>query len=468
MKINKETVTYLANISIKVFISFLSIRLLTTLLSKDEVGNYYLVLSIIGFINLVILNPIGMYYNRTILEYKDNGKLYESSFLVFLSFLSVGLISIPFLYFVYDWLELSKYVDILIFILYMFLAIVVSTSLRNIISAINSLGKTILFTSVNIISAISGLIFSIIMIFLFTKSSINWLYGIIISESIILMVLFFIYSGIKIDLNKIQFSLIKLKPILNFMYPIAIITLIVWIQSMSYRIVIDRNFSSSDLAIAALGFSIPGMIFSSVENFGSIYFNNRILKSLLKSTKEVREKTWNDISSLMIFFYILTFIFIVSFSYQILFVVAGNNYLESQKFIFLGAIIEFMRVNINQLNKISHFEKNTKQNIIPFVTGGLITVIIFLFFEFSRIEKIYYVLIITQFIILILSYLFMNRLIKIKLKFSIKNIVLYSVPFLFGFLPCLNSDKLILNLLIIAVFGIYFLYLFNKFFNSKD
>ena len=306
------------------------------------------------------------------------------------------------------------------------------------------------------------------MIFLFTKSSINWLYGIIISESIILMVLFFIYSGIKIDLNKIQFSLIKLKPILNFMYPIAIITLIVWIQSMSYRIVIDRNFSSSDLAIAALGFSIPGMIFSSVENFGSIYFNNRILKSLLKSTKEVREKTWNDISSLMIFFYILTFIFIVSFSYQILFVVAGNNYLESQKFIFLGAIIEFMRVNINQLNKISHFEKNTKQNIIPFVTGGLITVIIFLFFEFSRIEKIYYVLIITQFIILILSYLFMNRLIKIKLKFSIKNIVLYSVPFLFGFLPFLNSDKLILNLIIIAVFGIYFLYLFNKFFNSKD
>ena len=88
MKINKETVTYLANISIKVFISFLSIRLLTTLLSKDEVGNYYLVLSIIGFINLVILNPIGMYYNRTILEYKDNGKLYESSFLVFLSFIS--------------------------------------------------------------------------------------------------------------------------------------------------------------------------------------------------------------------------------------------------------------------------------------------------------------------------------------------------------------------------------------------
>ena len=70
MKINKETVTYLANISIKVFISFLSIRLLTTLLSKDEVGNYYLVLSIIGFINLVILNPIGMYYIEQYLSIK--------------------------------------------------------------------------------------------------------------------------------------------------------------------------------------------------------------------------------------------------------------------------------------------------------------------------------------------------------------------------------------------------------------
>tara|TARA_B100000989_G_scaffold214088_1_gene162758 strand:+ start:15830 stop:17236 length:1407 start_codon:yes stop_codon:yes gene_type:complete len=468
MKINKETVIYLANISIKVFISFLSIRLLTTLLSKDEVGNYYLILSIVGFINLVILNPIGMYYNRTILEYKDVGKLYESAFLVFLSFLTVGLISSPFLYYVYDWLELYKYVGLWMFIIYMFLAIVVSTSLRNIISAINSLGKTILFTSVTIISAISGLIFSIIMIILFTKSSINWLYGLIISESIILLVIFFIYSRTKINFNKIQFSLNKLKPIISFMYPIAIITLIVWIQSMSYRIVIDRNFTSSDLAIAALGFSIPGMIFSSVENFGSIYFNNKILKSLLKSTKEVREKTWNDISSLMIFFYILTFIFIVSFSYQILFVVAGNNYLESQKFIFLGAIIEFMRVNINQLNKISHFEKKTKKNIIPFVTGGLITVIIFLFFEFSNIEKIYYVLIITQSIILILSYLYMNQLIRIKLKLSKSNLVLYSIPLFFGFLPILNSDKLMFNLIIIVVFGIYFLYLFNKFFNTKD
>ena len=86
MKINKETITYLANVSAKVFIAFLAIRLLTTFLSKDEVGNYYLILSIIGFINLVILNPIGMYYARTVLEYKKIGKLYESAFLMFLSF----------------------------------------------------------------------------------------------------------------------------------------------------------------------------------------------------------------------------------------------------------------------------------------------------------------------------------------------------------------------------------------------
>ena len=38
MKINKEKVTYLANISIKVFISFLSIRLYYFF--KDEVINF--------------------------------------------------------------------------------------------------------------------------------------------------------------------------------------------------------------------------------------------------------------------------------------------------------------------------------------------------------------------------------------------------------------------------------------------
>ena len=109
MKINKEPITYLANVLVKVIISFLSIRLLTMLLSKDEVGNYYLILSIVGFVNLVILNPIGMYYNRTILEYKNQGKLFESATLVFLSFILVGIITVPFMFIVYEYLELGKH-----------------------------------------------------------------------------------------------------------------------------------------------------------------------------------------------------------------------------------------------------------------------------------------------------------------------------------------------------------------------
>ena len=197
MKINKDAIAYLTNVSIKVIISLLSIRLLTTLLSKDEVGSYYLILSIIGFINLVILNPIGMYYNRTILEYKNKGKLFESAFFVFLSFVFVGFISIPFLFFVYNSLELNKYLSLEVFIIYIFLAIIVSTSIRNILAAFNSLGKRNLFSYVNIFSSISGLFFSIFFIYIFKKTSISWLYGIISSELIFLVIIYLIYLNVK-------------------------------------------------------------------------------------------------------------------------------------------------------------------------------------------------------------------------------------------------------------------------------
>lgn len=467
MKINKETITYLANVSAKVFIAFLSIRLLTTFLSKDEVGNYYLILSIIGFINLVILNPIGMYYSRTVLEYKKTGKLYESAFLMFLSFILVGFISIPFLFLVYDYLELNKYFNQILFIIYIFLAVVVSTCLRNIISLFNALGRRDVFTRVNILSSISGLLFSLFFIYIFQKNSISWLYGVIVSEVIFLTILLLLYSNIKLNFKNISISFNKLKPIINFMYPISVITFTIWIQSMSYRIVIDRSFSSADLAIAALGFSIPGMIFSSVENFGNIYFNNRILTNLLDSTKKIREQTWNDMSSLMFFFYILTFVFIICFSHQTIMIVAGESYIDSKKFIFLGAVIEFMRVIINQLNRISHFEKKTKDNMMPFVIGGLITIIFFLFFEFSKIEHIYYVLILSQIIILILSFFSMKKLMNINVKMPFNRLLLYSIPFLLGPTSLVNSNDLLVNVTVMICFGVYFLWLFNKFFNSN-
>ncbi len=467
MKINKDAIAYLTNVSIKVIISLLSIRLLTTLLSKDEVGSYYLILSIIGFINLVILNPIGMYYNRTILEYKNKGKLFESAFFVFLSFVFVGFISIPFLFFVYNSLELNKYLSLEVFIIYIFLAIIVSTSIRNILAAFNSLGKRNLFSYVNIFSSISGLFFSILFIYIFKKTSISWLYGIISSELIFLVIIYLIYLNVKIDLKKISISFKELKPILNFMYPIAIITFTIWVQSMSYRIVIDRNFSASDLAVAALGFSIPGLIFSSVENFGSMYYKNKVLNNLLDSSKKIREITWNEISSLMLFFYILTLIFIMCFSHQIVMIVAGENYIDSKKFVFLGAIIEFIRVIINELNRISHFEKKTNKNIFPFITGGIVTILFFIFFKFSKIEYIYYVIIISQIIILALSYHAMNRLIKIDLKISYSNLCLYSLPFLLGLIPIFNSNYLFINLVVMICFGFYFLFLFNRYFNSN-
>ena len=465
MKINKETLTYLANVSAKVFIAFLAIRLLTTFLSKDEVGNYYLILSIIGFINLVILNPIGMYYARTVLEYKKIGKLYESAFLMFLSFILVGFISIPFLFIVYDYLELNKYFNEILFIIYIFLAVVVSTSLRNIISLFNALGRRAVFTRVNILSSVSGLLFSLFFIYIFQKNSISWLYGVILSEIIFLTILFFSYSSIRLNYKNISISLNRLKPIINFMYPIAIITFTIWIQSMSYRIVIDRSFTSADLAIAALGFSIPAMIFSSVENFGSIYFNNRILNNLLDSSKKIREQTWNDISSLMFFFYVLTFVFIICFSHPTIMIVAGENYIDSKKFIVLGAIIEFMRVIINQLNKISHFEKKTKNNILPFILGGVITLMFFIFFQFSRIEDIYYVLILSQVVILILSYFLMNRLIDIRINISILRLIIYSLPFTLGLIPLFNSNNFFVNIILLICYGLYFLLLFNTYFN---
>ena len=50
--------------ALQVGITLISVRMLTDILSKEEVGNLYLINSLAAFFGFTLINPIGMYVNR--------------------------------------------------------------------------------------------------------------------------------------------------------------------------------------------------------------------------------------------------------------------------------------------------------------------------------------------------------------------------------------------------------------------
>ena len=72
---NRDCLIITAGRVLQRLIDVAAIRLLTTLLTPSEVGNYYLVLSVIGFCVLTFISPVGMYINRRLHKWHEDGEV---------------------------------------------------------------------------------------------------------------------------------------------------------------------------------------------------------------------------------------------------------------------------------------------------------------------------------------------------------------------------------------------------------
>ncbi|EPO2592062.1 polysaccharide biosynthesis protein, partial [Escherichia albertii] len=60
----KEIITLLIARALQILISLFTIRLMTSFLSNEQMGEYYIFLAIYMLASMGIINPIGQYVNR--------------------------------------------------------------------------------------------------------------------------------------------------------------------------------------------------------------------------------------------------------------------------------------------------------------------------------------------------------------------------------------------------------------------
>ena len=80
---------------LQIIIMLVSFRLLTTFLTPEEVGNYYIILALVAFFNLVLLNPSSMYFSRHLLQWQRSKNLLNALSVFILWIVIVAIASIP-------------------------------------------------------------------------------------------------------------------------------------------------------------------------------------------------------------------------------------------------------------------------------------------------------------------------------------------------------------------------------------
>lgn len=462
--LNKEFVIIFIGKLFLTIISILSIKILTTLLSPYEMGKIYIFLVVVSFFLLFFVNPLTQYFFRFMNNWKIQKSLCEKLFLMSLYLLIISalaliclLISIKF-----DIFNIFNTKNI---ILILFGFVFFQSLNQFIIPLLNMLHYRLSFTILTVLTAFGIIVFGYLFVKLFGSTSENWLLGTVVSNTLFLIIGFFIlknrlnekFNGFFYSFKKITKE--KIKSILVFVMPLSIATLFMWLQNSGYRILIEQNIGLEFLGFLGVGLAISGQVASTIESIVMQYFHPIYYKQITNATVEERKKAIESFINKALPIYFMLAIFLTFVAKYVVEILVDEKYYSVYIFTAFGVWIEFFRMSSNLFGNISQSEMNTKKIMAPYIIGSLVTIIL-VYFSSLKVDYEFYLpiaLLIGGVFTMIVMYISMKKLIDFKIDFRLIFFsFLVSLPYFSTYLFNFETN-LVLNLLVVGSFGLYFL-----------
>ncbi|SIS92959.1 MAG: hypothetical protein C9355_04815 [Thalassolituus maritimus] len=400
---------------IQIMVAFVALRLLTYQLDVSEVGRYYILLSLLTFVNFLFLNGVGQYYNRFLYNYKDAGSLASATKALFLArtilILVATTVMLPFFFLS----EISKNFSFYYFFPVILLSLFAGTALA-FINAVNILKFRVAFVGYTVVYSVAG----VALAFTFTEATelgaIGWLIGISIGQ---LSVLYFSYNKL-IIMTESGVSLkgflmgVDFKGLIAFVIPISLVLLLQWVNNSSFRLLIAESYSLEVVAGVSVAFAVSASIFNAFEGFLTQYYLPGYYSSISAADREVRLLHTNSIISKLLGYYFLLFGFIVFFSDYILILLVDSKFHHLGLYLKIAAGFELFRASSNVIYLVSQSEVNTKGAIFPYAAGAAALVFSLSIFNFqSEMFFVPLIVFLSSLLVFILLFLSMRKLLPI-------------------------------------------------------
>jgi O-antigen/teichoic acid export membrane protein len=464
LKENSKLSILIVGRALQILIALISIKISTKLLSANEIGNLYLILSIASFFGLFLVNPIGQYINRKTHQWHDESNLINIMYIYNIYIIAISLFSIFITYLMHH-LSIGTGIDLTYFMFFIALFIYFSTWNQTIIPMINMLEYRIAFVVFTLASQLLFLALAYFLINIFGPLGVFWFLGQAISFGIVAVIamIYFtrnIQSNFNFSIAHKMISIENLKEVLKFSAPLSIGVLFLWMQTQSYGVIIEKYIGAEFLGYFGVGIAVALAISSAFEAVIMQYLYPKMYESMKDENKF--SIVMSNILNLIIPIYFLLAIFVSIFSIYIMAILVDVKYIDSYIYTIFGIWISFFRMSSNMLANIAHAKLKTKELIYPYIIGGTIAVIGVIISTNSENYNLYIPLslVFAGVANSIFMYVKMNRLVKIDLRMkNLYFILFYSIPFMAGLFFYDNSNNILHSFFIVGIFGFYFLYI---------
>lgn len=449
----------------QMLIMFLTYRVLSSVLSVPDMGVYYFLLSISGAFGLIYANPIGMYANRMLHGWKENGVMLNNLKIIIFAFFIGSLLTIPFLFIFKQKISIAENQWMLVvgtLVLYVF-----STSINGtLIPSLNLLGFTRHFVVWTLLTNLVGLILSYLLIAYVSPHPLFWLVGQGISFAFFGLIAWgVLHKNIREVKNIVNAKInVRMERVGRFALPVVVTNIAVWVLAQSFRFFYKENVDPTVLGELAFGLGLATSLSVAVEYlFQQLYLPE--FYSKINNPLEDNGQVWNKLLNKLLPSYIYLAFFLIGLSPFLMRVLADVKFKNSGHYLALGACVEFLRMLGNTFTMATQSEMKTHKAIGPYLSGGAITLIGILYISHHpEYVKFTPFCLMTGYLTAFI-YLFFNVRKMIKINLSVENLMkcfLSAFIFLTALLLSRFSNGLAFSIGIDFVFGMFFLFLIYK------
>lgn len=353
-------------------IMFVSLKLMTTLLSPVQMGRVALVTTGIAFFALFLVNPVGMYINRRLHAWFESGYARGYMHLYALYLTAVGAFSALACLlasgagFNLAGLE-PEWIVVLVGGSLFF-----NTVIQTLIPSLNMLGRELSFTLLNVLTLSISLLFSFIFSHYFDASAEYWIAGALTGQMVFSCVAYLVFfrkypavSSIPRPTTSQAISALK------FCWPIAITVGLQWLQMQGYRFVLAEKFGLAEFGLFAVGYSVAAALMSAGETILTTWFQPAFYRAINSNDVSVRNSAWSVYAGRMLPASMLGVSALIAASDILPRLMLGAAYQNVGIFVIVAALAEWGRMLVGIFGLDAHRQMATRRLIFPNILGVL-------------------------------------------------------------------------------------------------
>jgi O-antigen/teichoic acid export membrane protein len=360
-------------------LALLMLRVATTLLSPEEMGKVSLILTTIAFFAMFLINPVGMFINRRLHAWQENGQAI-TRFVQFTGYIAiVALVAAIVLPLIVMNNQIKFGITTGWLVALVCGSLILNTINQTAIPSLNLLGDNRGFLTLSLATLAASFICAMILVETAELSATFWVLGLIIGQGIIAIIgtnrlLKKLKNNKSTLINKPRLWKKKVSILFGFAWPVAIAAGLGWVQAQGYRYILENQIGLTQLGLFVAGYSISAGIIAGFESVLTTYFQPRLYRNANKDDVLERAKAWRSYASAVMPPLILTSILIVMLAPELTHTLLGERFQASSEFIVWGVLAESARVLTGVYSLIAHVLMRTRWLVWPSIIGAVIAI----------------------------------------------------------------------------------------------